>query len=46
MQFLITNDYNKYVRENIIKMYKRATAKELQKELKKINYKSKLWQKS
>ena len=35
MQFLITNDYNKYVRENIIKMYKRATAKRVTKRVKK-----------
>ena len=35
MQFLITNDHNKYVRENIIKMYKRATAKRVTKRVKK-----------
>ena len=35
MQFLITNDYNKYVRENIIKMYNRDTAKRVTKRLKK-----------
>ena len=35
MQFLITNDYNKYVKENIIKMYKRATVKRVTKRVKK-----------